>query len=259
MAFTRALKNQRLHCKKIFQCLFLHLRVAQKKSFQRILKKIRNFLLGLFIANFLFIILTKWVNTPITTVMIGSLLQGNGLQRDYIAFDEMGKNAKLAVICSEDQLFPDHNGFDWSAIKKAIKYNNNPKYKKVKGASTISQQTAKNVFLWNGRNWFRKGLEVYHTFMIEFIWGKQRILETYLNVAEMGKGIFGIQAAAQFYFKKNASALTKSEAAWIAAILPSPVRYSVQKPTSFLHKRHNWIVRQMNQLDGDPEIMALIK
>lgn len=244
---------------EIRRLFFYICHVAKKKSFQIILKKIRNFLIALFIANFLFIILTKWVNTPITTVMIGSLLQGNGLNRDYISYHEMGKNAKLAVICSEDQLFPDHNGFDWSAIKKALKYNNNPKYKKVRGASTISQQTAKNVFLWNGRNWFRKGLEVYHTFMIELIWGKQRILETYLNVAEMGKGIFGIQAASQFYFKKDASSLTKSEAAWIAAILPSPVKYSVQKPSSYLNKRHNWILKQMNQLDGDPEIMALIK
>jgi monofunctional biosynthetic peptidoglycan transglycosylase len=161
-------------------------------------------------------------------------------------------------MCSEDQLFPEHNGFDWSAIKKAMKYNANPKHKKVRGASTISQQTAKNVFLWNGRDWFRKGLEVYHTFMIELIWRKQRILETYLNVAEMGKGIFGIQAAAQHYFHKDAKKLTKSEAAWIAAILPSPVRYSIANPSSQVVRRHNWIVAQMNNLDDDPEIMNLI-
>ena len=161
-------------------------------------------------------------------------------------------------MCSEDQLFPEHNGFDWSAIKKAMKYNANPKHKKVRGASTISQQTAKNVFLWNGRDWFRKGLEVYHTFMIELIWRKQRILETYLNVAEMGKGIFGIQAAAQHYFHKDAKKLTKSEAAWIAAILPSPVRYSITNPSSRVVRRHNWIVAQMNNLDDDPEIMNLI-
>ena len=215
-------------------------------------------MLFLILANVLFIVFTKWINTPITTVMISSLLRGNGLDRDYISFDEMGRNCKLAVICSEDQLFPDHNGFDWSAIKKAMKYNKDPKHKKVRGASTISQQTAKNVFLWNGRDWFRKGLEVYHTFMIEMIWGKKRILETYLNVAEMGKGVFGIQAAAQHYFKKNAKELTKSEAAWIASILPSPVRYSISKPGAMVTRRHNWIVSQMNNLDDDPEIMKLI-
>jgi monofunctional biosynthetic peptidoglycan transglycosylase len=170
----------------------------------------------------------------------------------------MGRNSKLAVICSEDQLFPDHNGFDWSAIKKAMEYNNNPKHKKTRGASTISQQTAKNVFLWNGRSWFRKGLEVYHTFLIELIWRKRRILETYLNVAEMGKGIFGIQAASKHYFHKDAKDLTKSEAAWIASILPNPIVYSIEKPSPLIAKRHAWIVTQMNNLDDDPEIMKLI-
>lgn len=210
------------------------------------------------LLNLGFIVMTRWVNTPITTVMISSWIHGYGLTRDYISYDEMGNNAKLAVICAEDQLFPDHNGFDVDAIKKAIKYNNDPKHKKVLGASTISQQTAKNVFLWNGRNWIRKGLEVYHTFMIELIWGKKRILETYLNVAEMGKGIFGVQAAAQQYFKKDANKLTKSEAAWIASILPNPKVYSISNPTNIVTKRHNWIVNQMNNLADDPETMKLL-
>jgi monofunctional biosynthetic peptidoglycan transglycosylase len=139
-----------------------------------------------------------------------------------------------------------------------MKYNNDPKHKKTRGASTISQQTAKNVFLWNGRNWIRKGLEMYHTFMIELIWGKKRILETYLNVAEMGKGIFGIESASLHYFKKHAKDLTKSEAAWIAAILPNPVLFSVEKPSPLIIKRHSWIVNQMNYLDDDPETMKLI-
>lgn len=232
--------------------------VAKKKSSSIFFTKLKRFVLGLIIANVLFIVLTKWIDTPITTVMISSILKGNGLTRDYISYDEMGRNAKLAVICSEDQLFPDHNGFDVDAIKKAIKYNDDPKHKKTLGASTISQQTAKNVFLWNGRNWIRKGLEVYHTFMIELIWGKKRILETYLNVAEMGKGIFGIQAAAQFYFKKDANKLTKSEAAWIAAILPNPAVWSVENPSAALAKKHNWILKQMNNLDDDPETMKII-
>lgn len=212
----------------------------------------------LFAANVLFIILTRWVNTPVTMVMIQSVLQGRGLKRDYITYSEMGRNAKLAVISSEDQLFPDHNGFDWNAIQKAMKYNQNPKHKKIKGASTISQQTAKNVFLWNGRNWLRKGLEVYHTFMIEWIWGKKRILETYLNIAEMGSGVFGIEAASQYYFHKPARQLSKSEAAWIAAVLPSPLRYNIVKPSAFLQRRHSWILNQMNHLDGDPDLVQLL-
>lgn len=206
-----------------------------------------------------YIIVTKWINPPITIVMIKSFIKGNALSRDYITYEEMGRNAKLAVICAEDQLFPDHNGFDWNAIQKAMKYNDDPKHKKTRGASTISQQTAKNVFLWNGRNWIRKGLEVYHTFMIELIWGKKRILESYLNVAEMGKGIFGIEAASLHYFNKHANELTTSEAAWIAAILPNPEVYSIQKPSSIIARRHNWIVRQMNNLSDDPETMKLLK
>ncbi len=232
--------------------------MAKKQPKQSIFKKIIRFLFFLLVFNVSYILATKWINPPITAVMIGSIVKGHGLERDYISYDEMGRNAKLAVVCAEDQLFPDHNGFDWNAIEKAMKYNNDPKHKKTRGASTISQQTAKNVFLWNGRNWIRKGLEVYHTFMIELIWGKKRILETYLNVAEMGKGIFGIEAAAKHYFKKHAKDLTKSEAAWIAAILPNPVLFSVEKPSPLIVKRHNWILNQMSHLDDDPETMKLI-
>jgi monofunctional biosynthetic peptidoglycan transglycosylase len=232
--------------------------VAKKQPKQSIFKKIIRLLFFLLVFNVAYILATKWINPPITAVMIGSIVKGHGLERDYISYAEMGRNAKLAVVCAEDQLFPDHNGFDWNAIEKAMKYNNDPKHKKTRGASTISQQTAKNVFLWNGRNWIRKGLEVYHTFMIELIWGKKRILETYLNVAEMGKGIFGIEAAAKHYFKKHAKDLTKSEAAWIAAILPNPVLFSVEKPSPLIVKRHNWILNQMSHLDDDPETMKLI-
>jgi monofunctional biosynthetic peptidoglycan transglycosylase len=232
--------------------------MAKKKSGSTFWQKLKRFIFLLIVLNIGYIVICKWFNPPITTVMIASLIKGNGLQRDYIPYDQMGKNCKLAVICSEDQLFPDHNGFDLDAIKKALEYNNDPKHKKVKGASTISQQVAKNVFLWNGRNWFRKGLEVYHTFMIELIWKKKRILETYLNVAEMGKGIFGIQAAAKSYFNKNAAELSKSEAAWIAAILPNPVLFSIKKPIPLIVRKHNWIMKQMNNLEDDPETARLI-
>lgn len=232
--------------------------LVKPSRFAGFFRKLKRIVLFLIIANLVFIVLTRWVNTPITATMIGSLIKGHGLKRDYISYDQMGRNAKLAVICAEDQLFPDHNGFDWNAIEKAMKYNSNPKHKKTRGASTISQQTAKNVFLWNGRNWFRKGLEVYHTFMIELIWGKKRILETYLNVAEMGKGVYGIQAAAQHYYHKDAKALSRSEAAWIAAILPNPVLFSIDKPSSLIVRRHNWIMKQMGNLDDDPELIEML-
>lgn len=161
-------------------------------------------------------------------------------------------------MASEDQLFPDHNGFDIKAIKMAMKYNKKHT-NKVRGASTISQQVAKNVFLWQGRSMFRKGLEIYFTFMIEKLWSKKRILEMYLNVAEMGKGIFGVQAAAKAYFNKEAKNLTRAEAAMIAAALPNPKLYTIKPLSAYVANRYNDILRQMNNLDGDEDIEALIK
>ncbi len=221
----------------------------------RIFKKI---LFWLFILQFVYIIFCKWINPPITFTQTASLLQGYGLQRDYVSFDEMSPNIKLAVMASEDQLFPNHNGFDIKAIKKAMNYNKKH-VTKVRGASTISQQVAKNVFLWQGRSMFRKGLEVYFTFMIEKMWSKKRILEMYLNVAEMGKGIFGVQAAAKAYFNKDAKNLTKAEAAMIAAVLPNPKVYTIKPLSTYVSNRYNDILRQMNNLDGDEDIDALIK
>ena len=161
-------------------------------------------------------------------------------------------------MASEDQLFPDHNGFDIKAIKKAMNYNKKHATK-VRGASTISQQVAKNVFLWQGKSLLRKGLEVYFTFMIEKVWSKKRILEMYLNVAEMGKGIFGVQAASKAYFNKDAKNLNRAEAAMIAASLPNPKVYTVKPLSSYVGNRYNEIIRQMNNLDGDEDIEALIK
>ena len=149
----------------------------------------KRIFLILLISQLIYIIFCKWINPPITITQLGSVLSGYGLHRDYVSFNEMSPNIKLAVIASEDQLFPEHNGFDLKAIEKAIKFNEKHQDRR-RGASTISQQVAKNVFLWQGGGFIRKGLEVYFTFMIELLWSKQRILETYLNVAEMGKGIF---------------------------------------------------------------------
>jgi monofunctional biosynthetic peptidoglycan transglycosylase len=169
----------------------------------------------------------------------------------------MSSNAGLAVIAAEDQLFTDHNGFDWKSIEKAYQ-NNQKRPSRVRGASTISQQVAKNVFLWNGRSWFRKGLEVYFTFMIEKIWGKKRILEVYLNVSEMGKGIFGMEAAARSYFKKPAKKLTRSEAAKIAASLPNPKKYTVKPLSKTVQRRYLWVEQQMINLAPDKDIQMLL-
>ncbi len=183
-------------------------------------------------------------------------MSGNGLQRDYVELDEMNNNIKLAIISAEDQLLPDHNGFDFKSIEKAMKHNR--KSKSLRGASTISQQVAKNVFLWQHGGYFRKGLEVYFTFIIEKIWGKKRILEMYLNVAETGKGIFGVEAAAKKYFNKSAKNLSKTEAAMIAACLPNPKVYTVKPLSRRVALRYPWIIKQMTHLEGDPDIRRLI-
>ncbi len=210
------------------------------------------------VLQLVYIIVCKWLDPPITLTQLGSVVTGDGLHRDYITYDEMGPNIKLAVMAGEDQLFPDHNGFDIKSIKKAMKFNEKHP-NRVRGASTISQQTAKNVFLWQKGGYFRKGLEVYFTFMIEKIWGKERILETYLNVAEMGKGIYGVQAAARHYFNKDAKNLSRQEAAMIAACLPNPVKYTVKPLSRYVANRSAILLRQMNNLEGDTDIQELLR
>lgn len=210
-------------------------------------KKIKKLILILILANILFIVWGKFFNPPITLTQIGGLFEFGKLKRDYISYDEMGSNVKKAVIASEDQLYFSHNGFDYKAIQKALK-KNDKKGKVVRGGSTISQQTAKNIFLWQGRSWIRKGLEAGYTFIIEIFWGKDVILERYLNSIEMGRGVFGVEAASEYYFKKSSKDLTKSEAAWIATILPNPKKYDPKNPSPYLNKKHNWIMRQMNNV-----------
>ena len=230
----------------------------KKKGFMASLWKwTKRILLWLFIFQLVYIILLKWIDPPLTITQFVSWVSGHGLKRDYIDDDNMAVNAKLAVIASEDQLFPDHSGFDWKSIKKAMAYNKK-KPGRVRGASTISQQVAKNVFLWQGKSFIRKGLEVYFTFMIEKIWGKKRILEVYLNVAEMGEGIFGIEMAANKYFNKPAANLTRQEAAMIAACLPNPRRFKVKPLSPYVSIRSRTIGRQMNNLQSDPDIQDVI-
>ncbi|MEO6613814.1 MAG: monofunctional biosynthetic peptidoglycan transglycosylase [Chitinophagaceae bacterium] len=226
-------------------------KTARSSSFSKAWKRIKRVCFWLFFLQLFYIILLRWVYPPVTMTQLSSWISGHGLKREYTS--GISPWAKLAVISSEDQLFPDHSGFDWKSIKKAQRYNER-KPGRIRGASTISQQVAKNVFLWQGRSWIRKGLEVYFTFMIEMLWGKKRILEMYLNVIEMGEGVFGIEQAANSYFNKPARSLSRQEAAMIAACLPNPKVYKVKPASSFVSSRAAVIVRQMNNLQADPDI-----
>ncbi len=221
------------------------------------LNKIKKVCIVLFVSQLLYIILLKWIDPPITITQLISVIEGYGLKRDYVSNKNISPNAALAVIAAEDQLFPDHNGFDIKSIEKAFQHNQK-KTQRIRGASTISQQVAKNVFLWQGRSWIRKGLEVYFTFMIELVWGKQRILEVYLNVAEMGSGVFGIEAASKYYYKIPAKNLTRLQAARIASCLPNPKKYGVNPPSPYIVKRSDWVLTQMQNLEGDPDIERLL-
>lgn len=223
----------------------------------RIWQKIKSLLIKFLLIGFTFsIIITiifRFLPIPLTPLMLIRCSQQmvNGtpltLKKKWVPLKNISPHLVLAVVCSEDQKFDEHNGFDFDAIEKAIEENAKRQKKglPIKGASTISQQVAKNVFLYDGRNWIRKGLEVYFTLLIELFWSKDRIIEVYLNVIEMGNGIYGAQAAAKYYFNKNAAQLRPNEAALIAAILPNPLKWSAAKPSKFVIQRKNWILNQM--------------
>jgi len=231
--------------------------VNTKGLIPRIWRVLKRVFIFLFFFQLFYILLLKWVNPPITLTQLGSVFRGEGLKRDYMGMKNISPYAKLAVICSEDQLFPDHDGFDFKSIEKAMKHNQ--KSKSLHGASTISQQVAKNVFLWQGRSWIRKAMEIYFTFMIEWIWGKKRILEMYLNVSEMGKGVYGIEAAAHYYFSKPAKNLSRQEAAEIAACLPNPKVFTIKPLSKHVVGRYPWILVQMSHLQDDPDIQKLLQ
>lgn len=234
---------------------------AQPKK--NIIRRVFKIILYCFLASLGYVVVCKWIMPPITTTQLGALIGGYGLKRDYVSWDEISPNAKLAAIASEDQLFPDHSGFDWKSIEKSMHEKKGRKKRQPKGAgaSTISQQVAKNVFLWQGHGimrYIRKAPEVFYTAAIELIWGKKRILNVYLNTIEMGPGIFGIEAASRAYFGKSARNLTRAEAAMIIACLPNPKKFTVKPMSRRVSWRYPNIVSQMNNLDGDPDIDALI-
>jgi len=201
----------------------------------------------------------RWINPPVTAFIAEaqaaawSNRDANYIYRhSWVDLDRISPNLPLAVVASEDQKFPEHWGFDVPAIEKAYALNQHSH--RVRGASTISQQVAKNLFLWSGRSYFRKGLEAYFTILIEALWPKRRILEVYLNIAEFGYGTYGAEAAAQRFFHKPASRLSRGDAAVLAAVLPSPERYSAAAPSRYVQQRREWILGQMQALGG-PEML----
>lgn len=191
------------------------------------------------------VLVFKWAPVPFTPLMGIRYLQNpdQNIEHEWVSMEEISPYLQLAVIASEDQNFENHHGFDVQAIQKVLK--NHEEGESMRGASTISQQTAKNVFLWPGRSWIRKGFEAYFTLLIEVLWSKERILEVYLNSIEMGPGVYGAEAAAKYWFHKPAKNLTKREAAALAAILPNPREYRVNPPTRYIESRIQWILLQM--------------
>jgi monofunctional biosynthetic peptidoglycan transglycosylase len=216
------------------------------KNIFRIIGKIA---LWFFMISLLSVFIFKWLPVPITPLMVTRAIEykldGKEMlcSHDWEPLENISINMQKAVIASEDANFLTHHGFDFKAIQKAME--SNEKGKKLKGGSTISQQTAKNVFLWQGRSYLRKGLEAYFTVLIELIWGKERIMEVYLNSIEMGDGVYGAEAAAQYWYRKNAADLTKREAAGIAAILPNPRKFKATNSSSYINRKKGRIVKLM--------------
>jgi len=218
--------------------------------FRKIFRFLFKIALWCFVISLFFVVLFKFVPVPFTPLMaIRSAefkMSGKDMicSHDWEPLERISPNLQKAVIASEDANFLTHHGFDFNAIQKAMK--NNEKGKKIKGGSTISQQTAKNVFLWQGRSYLRKGLEAYFTVLIELVWGKERIMEVYLNSIEMGDGVYGAQAASEYWYRKNAADLSKREAAGIAAILPNPRKFKATNSSSYIERRKGRIVKHMS-------------
>jgi monofunctional biosynthetic peptidoglycan transglycosylase len=234
--------------------------VAKKKSFfRRLAWSLLLLLVVCIVGSALLVALLRWVNPPYSAFMVQTQVAAwqrhdrtYVLRQRWADLNQISPNLPLAVVASEDQKFPEHWGFDVEAIEKAYELNQHSHH--VRGASTISQQVAKNLFLWSGRSYFRKGLEAYFTLLIEAIWPKRRILEVYLNIAEFGYGTYGAEAAAQRFFKKPAAKLSRSESAVLAAVLPNPQRLSAATPSAYVQTRRDWILGQMQALGG-PEML----
>ncbi len=220
--------------------------------FQKLKAFLWKALLWFFGISLFLVILFKWVPVPFTPLMVTRALEQKFAEKEmtcshtWVPLEEISTNMQKAVIASEDGTFLSHYGFDFKAMQKA--FRNNERGRKLKGGSTISQQTAKNVFLWQGRSYVRKGLEAYFTILIEIVWGKERIMEVYLNSIEMGEGVYGVEAASEYWYKTKADNLTKMQAAGIAAILPNPRKYKASNSSSYIQKRKGKIVKTMRQI-----------
>ncbi len=223
---------------------------SPKGKVRRVFRFLWKVMLWFFGISVFVVIVFKWVPVPFTPLMgiraLEHKMDGKEMtcSHEWVPIEKISKNLQRAVIASEDGNFLNHNGFDFNAMQKAMK--SNEKGKKLRGGSTISQQTAKNVFLWQGRSYFRKALEAYFTVLIELIWGKERIMEVYLNSIEMGDGVYGAQAAAKYWYRKDAAALSKREAAGIAAILPNPRKFKASNSSSYIERRKSRIVKHMD-------------
>lgn len=236
--------------------LFQSIQTRMKRLFQRAWHICKQVVLIFFVISILSTLLFRWIPIPVTPLMLircGQQLFSEKhsvkLKKTWMPINKISSNLQLAVICAEDQNFFQHYGFDMDAIGKALEHNKN--HKRKRGASTISQQTAKNVFLYDGRNWVRKGFEVYFTFLIELLWNKERILEVYLNVVEFGDGVYGAEAAAQQYFHTSAKKLSRNQSAMLAAILPNPRKFSPVNPSPYVYGRQKWIIGQMLNWGGE--------
>ncbi len=233
----------------------------QTKWWRRGLKWMVILALGFILGSALLVVMLRFVHPPFSALMAERRIQSWFSSEPYtsrhtwVALDDMAPSMGVAVIAAEDQNFADHFGFDWQAIEKA--YAHNEKSKRKRGASTVSQQTAKNLLCWESRSWLRKGAEAYFTMLIELGWSKRRILEVYLNIVEFGDGVYGVEAASTTFFHKPSRNLRPSEAALLAAVLPNPHKYRVEAPSPYVRGRQMWILRQMGQLGGEQVVKDL--
>lgn len=229
-------------------------KITFRKRIFNIFKWILKFAIVFFVSTVLLVFAMRWINPITSSIMIQRQISGlfdgefDLIKYHWVDYDDISRYMPIAIVAAEDQNFPKHFGFDFKQIEKALKENK--RGRRVRGASTITQQVAKNLFLWEGKSFVRKGIEAYITLLIELLWDKQRILEVHMNIAEMGDKVFGVGTASVAYFKKPAIKLTISQAALLAAILPNPKKYSAVKPSGYVRGRQNWIIRQINSLGG---------
>lgn len=221
-------------------------------------KVLKHLLLGSLLMSITAVLAFRWVDPPASAFMVKDLVEDVNVKQQWVSIERISPSMVQAIIASEDQNFEQHYGFDVEAIEKALQHNERvSNFKKssrrIRGASTLTQQTAKNMFLWRSRSWVRKGLEVYFTVLMEVLWPKKRIAEVYLNTAEFGKGIYGVESAAKRYFGKRASELTLNESALLTAVLPNPKRFKVDSPSPYVLQRRDWIVNQVLMGPGRPK------